>query len=117
MDLISRFRQVSTGAAVPQTDMAGLFGRTAAIPIPLLEQGRRYPVIHAHRITTPYGPTVMLTLGATPSMFIKVFLPARFTPVFEDTDITSINDGTNTYHFVFLGRRHVSGAYILSLEH
>jgi len=104
---------------VPQADPAACFGRRAsdnAVPIGTLEVGRRYPVSHATLLTTPHGPTVKLDLAVDLSTNVAVFLPKRFTAIFETSDFQLINEGTQTFHFVYHGRYDLGLAYILSLK-
>ena len=119
MDLQARFRKVAISVAVPQPDPAACFGRRAsnnAVPIGTLEVGRRYPITHATLLTTPHGPTVKLDLAVNPSTNVAVFLPNRFTAIFQTSDLELINEGKQTFHFVYHGRYDVGLAYILSLK-
>ena len=117
MDLIARFQQVAEGVPVPQADPAARFGRAAAVLISNLRKGKRYPVTLAQRITTPYGPSIMLTLQVDPSHTVNVFLPKRFTSVFEDADFENINTSDLKYHLVFQGYHPIGHWYRLSLKH
>ena len=119
MDLAARFQQVATSVPVPQTNIAARFAKMTtrdAVSINKLEVGRRYLVTRVTKQATKYGPTVMLVLKVDPSEIVKVFLPERFTAVFEAADMDRINDGVLPYYFVFHGRCPVGLYFILALE-
>ena len=78
--------------------------------------GKRYPLTHAVRQTTQYGPTILVTLWEDPATNLRVFLPERFAEVFLDTDIDAINDGTRQYHLISQGRTPNDRSFKLSLE-
>ena len=118
MDLIERFRRVAKNVPVPQADPAARFGRWAsdnAVPIGTLEVGRRYPITHASLFETAHGPTVKLDLAVDPSTHIAVFLPKRFTSIFQPADLQFINERTPPLYFVYYGRYNVGLAYVLCL--
>ena len=97
MDLIGRFRRVARNVPVPQADPAARFGRWAsdnAVPIGTLEVGRRYTITHASLFETAHGPTVKLDLAVDPSTHIAVFLPERFTAIFQPAALQLINERT-----------------------
>jgi hypothetical protein len=101
-------------------DLFARFARVTAsniVRVNTLEVGKRYPINYAQRQETIYGPSVLLSLHVGDSEDVKVFLPKRFSLVFEDDDITKINNGTLSlllvYHGLYLGSR----VYKLTLEH
>jgi hypothetical protein len=102
MDIFARFAKVSASNIVR---------------VNTLEVGKRYPIKYAQRQETIYGPSVLLSLHVGDSDDVKVFLPKRFSLVFEDEDIIKINNGTLAlhliYHALYLGTR----AHKLTLEH
>ena len=63
-----------------------------------LDIDKRYPVLHVERLETKYGTSVLLTIRESTDNVIKVFLPHRYSIVFSDDDITTINDMTVQYH-------------------
>jgi len=44
-----------------------------SVKIGSLEVGRKYPVTHAEKITTKFGPTVLLNIADSPLRTMKVF--------------------------------------------
>ena len=101
MDLSARFALVASGNVVRITT---------------LEEGRRYPVTYAQRQQTQYGTSILLTLQYEPTSNVKVYIPKRFTEVFQDEDIEHINKGTRSYHLVYHGRYPNSRSFRLTLE-
>jgi len=61
------------------------------IKINSLEVDRKYPIVRAERIVTKFGPTILLSIRDSPFNVIKVFMPKRYSSVFTDEDIGSIN--------------------------
>jgi len=66
-----------------------------------LEVNRKYPIVKAERVRTRYGETILLSIrdllglsvsDLTPQL-LKVFLPKLYVMVFQDEDISSINEG------------------------
>jgi hypothetical protein len=82
-----------------------------------VEVEKRYPIKYAQRQETIYGPSVLLSLHVGDSDDVKVFLPKRFSLVFEDEDITKITNGTLSLNLVYHGLYLGSRAYKLNLEH
>ena len=101
MDLAARFAKVASGNIAP---------------IDTLLVGRRYPVTHAQRQETQYGPAILVTLRIDSTNDVRVFLPKRFTDVFQDRDIELIINGTHTYHLVSHSRYPNGRSYKLALE-
>ena len=102
MDLSARFAQVASGNVVG---------------VNTLDEGRRYPVTFAQRQQTQYGPSILPTLRVDPTTNVKIYLPKRFTEVFQDDDIGQINTSARCYHFVFHGRYPNSRSFKLTLEY
>ena len=100
-------------------DLAACLAKVASGNIVLiytLDVGRRYPVSNAHRQETLYGPSILVTLWVDPPNDVKMYLPKRFTEVFQDGDIELINNDTRTYHLVYHGRYPNGRSYKLTLE-
>ena len=100
MDLSVRFATVASGDAVP---------------IDTLDEGRRHPVTLAHRQVT-VRTVYSADLVGRPSN-IKVFLPERFTEVFQDNDIELNNNDTRIYHLVYHDRYPNGRSYKLILDY
>jgi hypothetical protein len=56
----------------------------AAVNVSSLYMDARYPVLHAERVETKYGPSIRLTIREGEDNIIKVFLPRRYSEVFTD---------------------------------
>jgi hypothetical protein len=82
-----------------------------------LEGNRKYPIERADRVTTCFGETMLLSIRAIATdQLCKVFLPQRYTVVFKDDDVPSINDGFAVWHLVSKGKAPGSTAYQLAIE-
>ena len=78
------------------------------VQIHTLDMGRPYPVTFARRLTTQFGPTVLLTLQADETINIKFYLPRRYAEGFGDQDIEE-----KIYKLIYKGR--CGSAYILNM--
>jgi len=65
------------------------------VQIHTLDMDRPYTILYARRLTTKFGPTLLLTLQAEENMNIKIYLPRRYAEGFDDQDIEDINEGKN----------------------
>ena len=73
------------------------------ISITELELNRKYSIIRVKRLTTRFGPNVVLTIrgeGAGPA---QIFLPRKYIDVIMDTDIEQIIPNTVFLHLVYRG--------------
>jgi hypothetical protein len=61
-----------------------------SVKIGSMEVGRKYPVTHAEKTTTKFGPTVLLNIALTVENN-ESFLPKRYSSAFTDIDIDGIN--------------------------
>ena len=52
---------------------------------------RLYPIVHAKRVNTKYGPTVLLSLRDSDEKLVQIFLPKRYANVVTDEDTEKIN--------------------------
>jgi len=52
-----------------------------------LDENRKYRILQARRLTTRFGPTVILTVKGEDAAPTQVFLPRRYSDVFSDKDI------------------------------
>jgi hypothetical protein len=52
---------------------------------------RKYRILRAQRLTTRFGPAVILTVKGEDAAPVQMFLPRRYSDVFTDTDIEQIN--------------------------
>jgi hypothetical protein len=58
-----------------------------SVKIISLEVDRKYPITHAVRIVTKFGPTVLMSITDEPFDTVKVFMTKRNCSAFWDTDI------------------------------
>ena len=72
-----------------------------AVKILSLEIGRRYEIMLAERVTTRYGPSVLLTINLGTSDTVRVFLPTRYSNVITDDDMATINMRHVQLHLVY----------------
>jgi hypothetical protein len=103
MDLIRRF------------DNAVLY---KTVKILSLEIGRRYEILSAERVTTRYGPSVLLTitLGTSSSAdSVPSVSTTRYTNVITDDDITAINMRQVLLYLVYKGTCTTTHSYMLQL--
>jgi hypothetical protein len=52
---------------------------------------KKYPIEHAKRVHTRFGPTNLLALTNHVLRPLKVFLPRQYADVFTDADVEDIN--------------------------
>ena len=71
------------------------------VQIHTLNVDRPYPILYARRMSTQFGPTVLLTLQTEENINVKVYLPRRYTEGFNDQDIEDINEGKKKYKLVY----------------
>ena len=74
-----------------------------AVKILSLEIGRRYEIMLAERVTTRYGPSVLLTINLDTSDNVRVFLPTRYSNVITDDDMIAINMRQVQLHLIYKG--------------
>lgn len=77
---------------------------------------RKYPIIKAEQMTTKFGSTVLLNLKGEQYKIVKVFLPKRYSIVFPDEDIESINLLKISLHLIYKRTCAQSKSYILAIE-
>ena len=71
------------------------------ISVSELDVNRKYRILQTRRLTTRYGPTVILTVKGENAALVQVFLPRRYSDVFSDTDIEQINSNAVFLHLLF----------------
>jgi len=87
-----------------------------AVSIASLEPQNRYPIVRAKRLTTRFGMSVVFTLRSSDTNVVHVFLPQRYSDVFTDADIHSINSGAVELNLVFKGVCDSTKSYLLVVE-
>lgn len=73
------------------------------ICINTLDIDRKYAVVTTERITTKYGPTVLLSIKDKPFNMVKVFMLRRYSTAFTNNDIEEINTQKVKIHLVYKG--------------
>lgn len=75
----------------------------------------RYEILSAERVTTKYGPSVLLTITIGPSDSVQVFLPTSYSNVNTDDDIAAINNRRVQLHLVYKRTCTHTHSYMLRL--
>jgi hypothetical protein len=92
-------------------------GSTNVISIDKLDVGLEYPILLAARVTTRYGPSIVLTLRDDEvNTAVKAFLPSRYYSIFTDTDIEDVNSQKVHYNFVYKGQKEKSKAFDVAIK-
>jgi len=81
-----------------------------------LEPDRTYPIVHAERINTCYGQSVLVAIMDSKSSSVKVFLPRRYGDLVSDEDLEAINTQRVALFLVYKGTCARSNSYILELK-
>jgi hypothetical protein len=93
---------------------------TNAVSINSLDVGLKYPILLAARVTTKFGPSIVLTLRDDEvSTVVKVFLPGRYYSLFSESDIEDINSQKVRYYLVYRGQNEKTKAFdiVIKKEH
>jgi len=75
--------------------------RAIRLSLSELDVNRKYRILRAKRLTTRFGPTVVLTVKGEDAAPAQMFLPRRYSDVISDTDIEQINSNAVFLHLVF----------------
>jgi hypothetical protein len=86
------------------------------VSISELDENRKYRILQARRLTTRFGPTVILTVKSEDPAPIQVFLPRRYSDVFSHMDIEQISSNVVFLHLIFKGICPATKAYLLAIE-
>ena len=81
-----------------------------------LHVNRKYPITHAERIGTRFGPAVVLAIRDAPDRVLKIFMPRRFYSAFTDQDIEDINSENVTLYLVYKGQCVHTHAFKVAIE-
>jgi len=97
-----------------------------AFKISSLELDRKYPIIHAERIATEFGPAVLLSIIKLPQRgshtvrlpydMMKVSMPKRYSCVISGEDIESINSQRVSLNLIYKGMCERSKSCIFAIE-
>ena len=85
------------------------------VKIGSLDTETPYPIQHAQRIGTRFGPTVLLSIRDSEFTLKKVFLPRRYSEVVTDEDITRINSGRVKLYLIYSGVCAQTNGFLLSI--
>jgi hypothetical protein len=88
----------------------------ATVSVSSLYIDHSYPVSHPEHVETKFGPTIRLEISEQDDNIFRVFLPRRYSEVFTDEGVATINEQTVLYHLVYKGKRPSSKAQILLIE-
>jgi len=86
------------------------------ININSLEKEKLYPIARAKRITSKYGPTVLLTVRVSESCVVQIFLQKRYSAVISDDDVDKISNSAVSLNLVYKGMCETSKSYLLAIE-
>ena len=89
---------------------------TQVFRINKMDIDRKYPIVQADRITTEFGPTVLLIIRDKQFNVSKVFMPRRYSTAFSDEILQEINTHVVTLILVYKGLCSKSNLYVLCTE-
>jgi len=101
MDLAKRFEEATSYTKVN---------------ISSLEVNKLYLIFSAKRMTTKYGPTILLSIRESEARIVQIFLPKRYCAVISDDDMDKINTTTVSLNLVYKGLCVTSKSYLLGIE-
>jgi len=87
-----------------------------SVNINSLDTDKKYPIVRSKRITSKFGPTVLLTIRDSESTTIQTFLPKRYSAVVSDDDIEKINNKVVSLNLMYMGICEKSRSYLLKIE-
>jgi len=101
MDLAKRFQEAHA---------------TASVNISSLILNKSYPFVHAKRINTKYGPTVLLSIRDFDDKFVDIFLPKRYANIMNNENLENINSRSVHLNLVYKGLCEFSSSYLLAID-
>jgi hypothetical protein len=81
-----------------------------------LQVDRKYPITHAERIGTRFGPAVVVAIRDTPDRILKVFMPRRFYSAFTDQDFEDVNSANVMLYLGYKGQCVNTHAFKVTIE-
>jgi hypothetical protein len=79
-------------------------GSCTILSINKVELDKKYPIKHARRVYTMFGPTILLTLKDPVLRPLKFFLPRRYSDVFSDDDVGDKNSAKVRFYLIYEGQ-------------
>ena len=64
---------------------------------------RKYPIVRAKLVNTKFGETVLLTIENSSERLVKVFLSNKYSVLFTDEDIESLNSKSAQLNLIYKG--------------
>jgi len=101
MELVKRFEVVTSNTS---------------INISSLVINRLYPIVHAKRINTIYGPTVLLLIRDSDEKLFQISLPKRYSNIVSDEDMEKINSRSIYLNLVCRGICETARSYLLATD-
>ena len=99
-------------------DLAQIFDGVTCdttISVSELDENRKYRILQAKRLTTRFGPTVILTVKIKEAAPFQVFLPRRYSDAFSVTDMEQIHSNAVFLHLFFKGVCPSTKAYLVAI--
>ena len=81
-----------------------------------LPTDRKYPITHAERVATRFGPAIIVAIRDTPNRILKVFMPRRFYSAFSDEELEEINSAKVALNLVYKGQCVNTHAFKVTVE-
>ena len=89
----------------------------ATVNISSLGINKLYPTVNTKRITTKYGPSVLLSIRESEARLLQLFLPKRHCAMISDGDMDKINNKAVSINFVCTGLCETSKSYLLGIKY
>ena len=85
-----------------------------SICINSLIMNRPYPKVHAERVSTKYGPKLLLSLRDSDGKLVQIILPKRYENIVTDEDMEKINSRSIHQNLVCKGICELTRSYLLA---
>ena len=87
-----------------------------SVNINSLSTDKKYPIVRTKRMTSKFGPTILLTIRDSESTTVQIFLPKRYNAVVSEVDIEKINNKLVLLNLIYMGICEKSRSYFLKIE-
>ena len=87
-----------------------------SVNINSLDRDKTYPIVRAKRITSEFGPTVLLAVRESESTTVQIFLPKGYSAVVLNDDIEKINNKVVSLSLINMGICEKARSYLLKIE-